>query len=45
MISFFLLSNFYKNKITGSAIFEYLLLNVKISYTQYFAKNTIGIIR
>ena len=35
----------YKNKITRSSIIEYLLLKVKINYTQYFAKNPIGIIR
>ena len=37
--------NLYKNKITKSSILEYLLLKVKINYTQYFAKNPIGIIR
>ena len=35
----------YKNKITRSSIIEYLLLKVKINYTQYFGKNQIGIIR
>ena len=34
----------FKNKITRSSITEYLLLKVKIYYTQYFAKNPIGII-
>ena len=34
----------YKNKITRSSIIEYLLLKVKINYTQYFANNPIGII-
>ena len=35
----------HKNKITRSSMFEYLLLKVEINYTQYFAKNPIGIIR
>ena len=35
----------YKNKITKKSIFEHLLLKVRINYTQYFAKNPIGIIR
>ena len=28
-----------------SSIFEYSLLKVKINYTQYFAKNPVGIIK
>ena len=36
---------FIQNKITRSSIIKHLLLKVKISYTQYFAKNPIGIIR
>ena len=44
MLAFNIHGKIYKNKVTGSSIFEYLLLKIKINDTKYFAKKSIGII-